>query len=97
MCHLGYIKSVGVNGQRMFDSASVVRFMNERPDRAAVAAEPVFSLFGKQGLGTNQMPGAGEPILHTIGYYMHAGGHGTLPGDWERFLQFMEMHLHPSE
>jgi len=64
---------------------------------AAVAAEPVFSLFGKQGLGTDRMPAAGEPILHTIGYYMHAGGHGTMPGDWEYFLKFMEMHLHPRE
>jgi hypothetical protein len=60
---------------------------------AAVAAEPVFRLFGKQGLGTDQMPEAGQPILHTIGYEMHAGGHGTMPGDWEHFLKFMEMHL----
>jgi hypothetical protein len=60
---------------------------------AAVAAEPVFRLFGKEGLGTDQMPAAGQPILHTIGYYMHAGGHGTLPGDWEIFQKFLEMHL----
>ena len=32
---------------------------------AAVAAEPVFRLFEKQGLGTDEMPEAGEPILHT--------------------------------
>jgi len=62
---------------------------------AAVAAEPVFRLFGKQGLDTDKMPEAGQPILHTIGYDMHAGGHGTMPGDWEHFLKFMEMHLHP--
>ncbi len=60
---------------------------------AAVAAEPVFKLFGKQGLGTDRMPPPGEPLLRTIGYYMHAGGHGTLPGDWEHFIRFMEMHL----
>jgi hypothetical protein len=60
---------------------------------AAVAAAPVFELFGKQGLGTDQWPSAGVPILHTIGYYMHAGGHGTLPSDWEIFLQFMQIHL----
>src|ERR1044071_5722166 len=46
---------------------------------AAVAAEPVHKLFGKQGLGTDQMPAAGVPILHDIGYYMHAGGHGAIP------------------
>jgi hypothetical protein len=61
---------------------------------AAVAAEPVFRLFGKQGPGTDKMPEAGQPLLeHTIGYYMHAGGHGALPGDWKQFVEFMELHL----
>lgn len=60
---------------------------------AAVAAEPVYRLLGKQGLGTDRMPPAGEPILHTMGYAMHSGGHGTIPSDWELFLKFMQMHL----
>lgn len=60
---------------------------------AAVAAGPVYRLFGKQGLETDQWPPAGTPIFHTIGYYMHAGGHGTLPGDWDQFLAFMKMNL----
>jgi hypothetical protein len=62
---------------------------------AAVAAGPVYRLLGKQGLDTDQMPAAGTPILHTIGYYMHAGGHGTIPSDWDQFLAFMQMHLQP--
>jgi hypothetical protein len=60
---------------------------------AAVAAEPVFKLLGKQGLGTDQMPPAGQPILHDIGYLMHAGGHGALPSDYPVFIQFMQMHF----
>ncbi len=60
---------------------------------AAVAAEPVYKLYGKQGLGTDQMPAAGQPILHDIGYLMHAGGHGTVPADWNVFLQFMLQHF----
>jgi hypothetical protein len=60
---------------------------------AAVAAGPVYQLFGKQGLETDQWPPAGTPIFHTIGYYMHDGGHGTLPGDWDQFLAFMKMNL----
>jgi hypothetical protein len=60
---------------------------------AAVAAAPVFKLLGKQALGIEQMPAAGQPILHTLGYIMHAGGHGTIPSDWELFLKFMQMHL----
>ncbi|MGO9259048.1 MAG: acetylxylan esterase [Bryobacteraceae bacterium] len=60
---------------------------------AAVAAEPVFRLLGKQGLGTDQMPPAGQPIMHDIGYLMHSGGHGALPADYAEFLKFMQMHL----
>lgn len=64
---------------------------------AAVAAEPIYKLLGKQGLETDQMPAAGEPILHTVGYFMHSGGHGTMPSDWDVFLKFMNTHLQPAE
>ena len=60
---------------------------------AAVAAGPVYRLLGRQGLDTDEMPAAGSPILHTIGYSMHAGGHGTIATDWDQFLAFMQMHL----
>ena len=60
---------------------------------AAVAAAPVFKLLGKQALDTDQMPAAGQTIFHTLGYTMHAGGHGTIPSDFNLFLQFMQMHF----
>ena len=62
---------------------------------AEAAAAPVYRLFGKPDLGTDQWPAAGQPILHTMGYFMHAGGHGTIPSDWDQFLKFAEMHLQP--
>ena len=62
---------------------------------AAVAAAPVYRLLGQEGLDTDQMPAAGQPILHTLGYYMHAGGHGTVPSDWDQFQKFLQMHLRP--
>jgi hypothetical protein len=62
---------------------------------AAVAAGPVYTLLGQQPLGTDQMPSAGTPILRTLGYVMHDGGHGTVPSDWDVFLQFMQMHFQP--
>lgn len=64
---------------------------------AEVAAGPVYRLLGKQDLGTDRWPLAGHPILHTLGYYMHDGGHGTLPADWAVFLKFMKMHLMAGE
>jgi hypothetical protein len=60
---------------------------------AAVAAGPVYRLLGKHGLDTNEMAPAGNGIFHDIGYFMHAGGHGTIPSDWDQYLKFMQMHL----
>ena len=60
---------------------------------AAVAATPVFHLFGKKGMETDQMPPAGEPIMNTIGYLMHSGGHGTVPTDFDEYRKFIAMHL----
>ena len=60
---------------------------------AAVAAGPVFELFGERGLNTDQMPPAGTGIFHAIGYFEHIGGHGTIPSDWDQYLKFLEMHL----
>lgn len=62
---------------------------------AAVAATPVFRLLGKNGIEAGPMPQAGVPVLNTLGYFMHAGGHGMLPGDWSHFFRFMKMHLQP--
>jgi len=61
---------------------------------AAVAASPVFRLLGKQALDQQQQPpAAGQPILNTLGYLMHAGGHGTVPADWDVFVKFLKMYL----
>lgn len=62
---------------------------------AAVAAGPVYKLLSKDGLDTDAWPAAKIPILHDIGYYMHEGGHGMVPSDWDIYLQFLKMHLHP--
>ncbi len=57
---------------------------------AAVAATPVFKLLGVEGLDSDQMPGASTFVGHTLGYYMHAGGHGTVPSDWDVYLEIHE-------
>ncbi|SMO53896.1 alpha/beta hydrolase family protein [Gracilimonas mengyeensis] len=60
---------------------------------AALAAGPVYELFGEKGLETEEMPPAEIPILNTIGYYMHEGGHGPNPSDWDIYVEFMEKHF----
>jgi hypothetical protein len=60
---------------------------------AEQAAGPVYALLGKKGLETPQWPPPGVAIMHTLAYYMHSGGHGTLPGDWTQFLKFLQIQL----
>lgn len=61
---------------------------------AAKAAEPVYELFGKKGLGKTEMPEPGDDsMLNTLGYYMHLGGHGVFPDDYDIFIRFMQKHL----
>ncbi len=56
---------------------------------AAVAAEPVWKLFGLTGLGTSEMPAVDHPIGRTIGYHVRAGKHDLLEYDWLRFADFV--------
>ena len=60
---------------------------------AAVAAGPVFELLGEKSLETEELPPVETPILNTIGYYMHKGGHGTVPSDWDIYVEFMKKHF----
>jgi len=62
---------------------------------AAVAAEPVYKLLGKEGLGMDKMSPAGEAILHTVCFPMHKSGHGMAGSDWGVFIRFVDMHLKP--
>jgi hypothetical protein len=60
---------------------------------AASAAEPVYNLFGKMGPGT-VWPDAGDKSrLNTLGYYMHKGGHGMVPDDWDIFIEYIHKFL----
>jgi hypothetical protein len=60
---------------------------------AAKAAEPVYKLFGKVGLGVEQMPPVETPVGDTIGYHNRKGGHGTTEYDWKQFLRFADRHF----
>ncbi len=62
---------------------------------AAIAAEPVYKLFGKKGPGTTIFPEAGDAsiLMNELGYYMHKGGHTVLPEDWTLFIQYLKKFL----
>ncbi|PWT96137.1 MAG: acetylxylan esterase [Blastocatellia bacterium] len=64
---------------------------------ACVAAGPVFRLLGQADLGIDEMPALDQPIMKTIGFHIHTGGHAITPFDWEQFLKFADIHLRKRE
>ena len=60
---------------------------------ATSLAEPVYNLYGMKGLGTSVMPGIHQPIMHDTGYHIRAGVHDVTSYDWERYMDFCDMHF----
>ena len=62
---------------------------------SAVAATPVYKLFGLKGPKTTIMPKANDVslLMNPLGYYMHSGGHTVLPEDWQLFIRYMRKYL----
>jgi hypothetical protein len=60
---------------------------------AAVAAEPVWRLFGMQGQGTAEWPPVDTPVGSRVGYHVRSGGHDLLEYDWLRFADFADRNL----
>jgi hypothetical protein len=60
---------------------------------AAKAAEPVYRLFGAQGLGVEVMPSVDTPVGGTIAYHVRRGRHDLTAYDWEQYLAFADGQL----
>ena len=61
---------------------------------AAKAAEPVYALYGKAGIGTNTMPPL--DIAYNkgyIAYHIRKGPHAVLEYDWYQFIRFADRFL----
>jgi hypothetical protein len=56
-------------------------------------ATPAYSLFGKTGLPSGDMPGINQPVMNFIGYHIRPGVHGVFAYDWDQFIRFANLHF----
>lgn len=56
-------------------------------------AEPVYKLFGLEGLGVDDLPPVDKPVGCHIGYHVRTGKHDVTEYDWEQYLAFADRHF----
>ena len=60
---------------------------------SAKGADPVYRLFGTDGLAARDMPGNNVLVWSRIGYQIRPGKHDVTLADWDAVLDFSERHL----
>jgi len=61
--------------------------------RAALSANPVYALYGSDGLRQSSMSDF-DPTAD-LALFMRGGLHGVQPSDWDNFLAFLDAHFQP--
>jgi len=55
---------------------------------SAYYATPVYSLFGKAGIPSIEMPNVNSPIQNTVAYHIRTGKHDVTEYDWEQYIKW---------
>jgi hypothetical protein len=58
-----------------------------------VAANPVYRLYGVEGITETTMPPENQLISSRLGYWIRPGKHDMTPADWQIYLQFADKWL----
>jgi dienelactone hydrolase len=57
------------------------------------AADPVYRLVAKDGLGQPTMPEVGKPLLSRLGYFIRPGIHSMTKQEWDVWLDYADQFL----
>ena len=60
---------------------------------AAKHAGPVYQLLGAKPLPVDDMPPVNQPAMGTVGYHIRTGQHDVTDYDWDRYLDFADLHF----
>jgi hypothetical protein len=60
---------------------------------AAKNAAPVYRLFGKDCMPDDAVLEKNKPIVSSIGYHLRDGKHNVTDYDWDRYLDFADLHM----
>jgi len=55
---------------------------------SAYYATPVYTLFGKDGIPTIEMPAVNSPVQNTLAYHIRSGKHDVTEYDWEQYIKW---------
>ena len=51
------------------------------------------SLYGKQGIPSDEMPEVNQPVQNTVAYHIRTGGHDVTDYDWEQYIKWAKKQL----
>src|SRR5690606_38886304 len=64
---------------------------------SAYHATPVYKLYGKQGIPSDEMPKVNQPVINTVAYHIRTGGHGVTAYDWNQYIKWADKNLFNKE
>ena len=64
---------------------------------SAYHATPVYELYGKKGIPSDEMPKVNQPVINTVAYHIRTGGHGVTAYDWNQYIKWADKNLFNKE